>query len=220
MPPLPFFGRYHGVMKPVSKRPASIERYHAVGGVLDIRIFEEAEGNEDEILDAIGQTLGVADYRPEALRGIGGRRTDEAGMFGSWFDPATGRLVSPRRRPLRDGRMPTDVPIVTLTDAEFGRMGASVAEPGTGGELAYAFTYPPYGLHAPPMEIQSLFDALRHAILPRHHRSFIIDWTSPRLPEVSAAYFEPGMEWWGVFLFSIHIPETQHLTIIAGSATD
>ena len=33
-------------------------------------------------------------------------------------------------------------------------------------------------------------------------------------------YFAAGMEWWGVFLFSVYVPALQRLTIIAGSSTD
>ena len=40
-----------------------------------------------------------------------------------------------------------------------------------------------------------------------------------RLAEVSD-YFESGLEWWGVFLFSIYVPALRRLVIIAGSATD
>jgi hypothetical protein len=29
-----------------------------------------------------------------------------------------------------------------------------------------------------------------------------------------------GMEWWGIFLFSIHVPAIERLTIVAGSTTD
>lgn len=183
-------------MKPTPERPASIDRYHAIGGVLDIALFEETEGGEEDILDAIALTLDVADFRRAALLSLGYRRIDEAMLFGSRYDPATGALIADMR------------------SAAF-----EIPEPGAGGELAYAFAFPPYPLDARPAEIQSLFDDLRHAILPAHGEATILDWSSPRLPEVSA-YFEPGMEWWGVFLFSIHIPAIRRLTIIAGSTTD
>ncbi|MGF7150494.1 hypothetical protein FHS96_004152 [Sphingomonas zeicaulis] len=201
------------------KRPASIERYQAIGGVLDIMLFEEAEGNEDEILDAIGLTLDAPDYRREVLRAIGGRRIDEATLFGSWFDPATGRLVARGSRTLADGRKLENASLGALDGLDVSGGSYDIPEAGSGGELAYAFAITPYGLRASPGEIQSLFDDLRPAILPAHSEATILDWSSPRLPEVWD-YFEAGMEWWGVFLFSIHIPETRRLTIIAGSDTD
>ncbi len=53
----------------------------------------------------------------------------------------------------------------------------------------------------------------------RRTASEILDWSDARLPEVSD-YFDDGAEWWGVFLFSVHIPSMRRLTIIAGSTTD
>jgi hypothetical protein len=67
--------------------------------------------------------------------------------------------------------------------------------------------------------VQAVFEEIRDFILPPLKSSEILDWTSRELPEVSD-YFVDGMEWWGAFLFSIHIPALQRLTIIAGSSTD
>ena len=92
-------------------------------------------------------------------------------------------------------------------------------DPGSGGQFAYAFSNPPYGLRARGSEVQALFEEIRDFILPPDERSEILDWTSPRLPEVSA-YFSMGIDWWGVFLFTIHVPATGRLTAIAGSTTD
>lgn len=87
------------------------------------------------------------------------------------------------------------------------------------GQFAYAFSQPPYPLHAPPEAVQDLFDSLRMVLLPPWQPATILDWSHPSLPEVSA-YFEDGAEWWGMFLFTIHLPVTGRLVVIAGSATD
>ena len=55
--------------------------------------------------------------------------------------------------------------------------------------------------------------------MPPNLEHEILDWTNPKLPEVSA-FFASGMEWWGVFLFTVHVPETGLLTVICGSTTD
>jgi hypothetical protein len=39
------------------------------------------------------------------------------------------------------------------------------------------------------------------------------------LPEASK-FFAAGMEWWGVFLFTINVPSIGRLTVIAGSTSD
>jgi hypothetical protein len=97
--------------------------------------------------------------------------------------------------------------------------GVEIPDPGGGGQFAYAFSWTPYGLHAKPREIQQLFDAITDFVLPPGADHEIWDWASPRLPEVSQ-YFEAGMDWWGVFLFTIYVPSLRRLTVIAGSTTD
>ena len=64
-----------------------------------------------------------------------------------------------------------------------------------------------------------IFHAVRRFILPPDLEHDILDWAHPELPEV-ADYFAQGMEWWGVFLFTIHVPALNRLTAIAGSTTD
>jgi hypothetical protein len=88
-----------------------------------------------------------------------------------------------------------------------------------GGQFAYAFSEPPYGLQARPSEVQELFCAIRDFILPRGSEHEISDWSSPRLTEASD-YFTAGMDWWGVFLFTVYLPTLRRLTAIAGSTTD
>jgi hypothetical protein len=74
-------------------------------------------------------------------------------------------------------------------------------------------------LQARPTKVQALFDAIRDFIMPPNLEHEILDWTNPKLPEVSA-FFAAGMEWWGVFLFTVHVPEAKLLTVICGSTTD
>lgn len=85
------------------------------------------------------------------------------------------------------------------------------------GQFVYAFAHPPYGISSSKTE--GCFRTIRDFILPPNLTHEISDWTSPKLEEVSG-YFSAGMEWWGVFLFTIYIPELRQLTAIAGSATD
>ena len=46
------------------------------------------------------------------------------------------------------------------------------------------------------------------------------DWAGPELPALCPDYFEPGTEWWGVSLFTVHVAEERRLTVILGSSTD
>lgn len=63
------------------------------------------------------------------------------------------------------------------------------------------------------------FDQICEFLMPPGSEIDILDWSSDRLPDV-CAYFTDGMEWWGVFLFSLYLPALKRLTIIAGSSTD
>lgn len=56
-------------------------------------------------------------------------------------------------------------------------------------------------------------------MLPRSDHCEILDWSNPKLVHVSD-YFKAGMEWWGVFLFSIYAPTSRRLSIVMGSASD
>jgi len=68
------------------------------------------------------------------------------------------------------------------------------------GQFARAFLDPPYGLHAKPQpdEVQAVFGEIRDFALPPKQHCEIDDWSNERLPEVYD-YFEPAMEWWGVY---------------------
>jgi hypothetical protein len=79
--------------------------------------------------------------------------------------------------------------------------------------------FTPYGPDAVPEEVQQLFTAITSFILPPGLDYQILDWSGPRLPEVSAL-FAAGMEWWGVFLFTVSVPALRRLTIVAGSTSD
>jgi hypothetical protein len=206
-------------MRPVEKPPASIRRYRQIGGVLDFAFFEEAGGAGDEILAAVPHALrGHRVYRAEKLRELGGRRIRERAFFGEWYDPESAAVLRLGHH-VGGGRIFENPKLRDLDGVKILNSSMPVPEPGEGGGFAYAFSHPPYGLDARPAEVQDLFDSLVHFILPDRMEHTILDWTSPRLREVSD-YFEAGMEWWGVFLFSIHVPAIRRLTIIAGSTTD
>jgi hypothetical protein len=206
-------------MRPVEKLPAPIRRYQEIGGALDFALFEECGGTEEEILSAVPRALGGRyAFDKETLRELGGRPIDERAFFGDHYDPESGALLRLGHhvgggRVLRDPRL-RDLDGVRLLSSSM-----PLPEPGEGGGFAYAFSSPPHGLDAGPGEVQDLFDAIVRIILPDGTERTLLDWTSPRLPEASD-YFEAGMEWWGVFLFTLHLPALRRLAVIAGSTTD
>jgi hypothetical protein len=65
--------------------------------------------------------------------------------------------------------------------------GWATPERGQRGGFANAFSVPPYGLQAGPLEVQALFDAVLHFILPDRCGRTILDWTSRRLTVVAGS---------------------------------
>ncbi|MDX2208858.1 MAG: hypothetical protein SFV20_00710 [Sphingopyxis sp.] len=204
----------------MEKLPPAFKRYRKMLGALDFAVFEDAGSTEEDVLSAMSQALFDArHFDAERLRTLGCRRLRERSFFGEWYDLESGMLLKIGDYTTADGTQLHNPKLKELDRVKIMSGGAPVPEAGAGGEFAYAFSNSPYGLNGRPSEIQSVFEEVRDFILPPTHKGDICDWTSPKLPEVSD-YFEAGMEWWGVFLFSIYIPAQQKLTIIAGSTSD
>jgi hypothetical protein len=197
--------------------PAAFQRFREIGGVLEFAVFEGVQGDRESALDAICAVLPDADKNK--LRALGYRCLDDSTFHGDWYDHQNRSLLRIGSYSTSDGRTLTDPPLVDLENVKITHGGGPIPEPGEGGQFAYAFSWTPYGLQARPTKIQALFDAIRDFIMPPNLEHEILDWTNPKLPEVSA-FFAAGMEWWGVFLFTVHVPETGLLTVICGSTTD
>ncbi|MBE9606184.1 hypothetical protein IAI18_15070 [Acetobacteraceae bacterium H6797] len=202
-----------------SNLPPAFHRYQEIGGVLDFELVEPASGDIDSILAGFRAMLPDQPFDADLLRSLGARPIEEARFLGDWYDPQSRRLIERGDFTTSHGHHLHDPPRVVLETQSIANAVLNVPQPGTGGQFAYAFSQPPYPLVARWGEVQSLFDAIRGFILPPGVPAEILDWYSPRLPEVSPA-FQEGMEWWGVYLFSIHLPSMRRLTLILGNATD
>ena len=160
----------------------------------------------------------MPDVDQTKLKLLGFRRIDLGAFYGDWYDVDGDALLKFGTITTDDGRN-----LVNPRLRDLDRMTVSrafhIPEAGMGGQFAYAFSEPPYGLQARPSEVQELFCAIRDFILPRGSEHEISHWSSPRLTEASD-YFTAGMDWWGVFLFTVYLPTLRRLTAIAGSTTD
>jgi hypothetical protein len=200
----------------LSDLPKAFVRYQQIGGVLDFAIFHDAEGGDAEAVAAMAQC--VPGWRAHKAAALAPRPIAWSAFLGDWCDAATGALMKLGSYTTSDGRMLLDPALTDLQGLRIVNGGGQIPEIGTGG-FAYAFSSPPYGLQAEPDKVQGLFAAICEHIRPAGLEHRIIDWSSPRLAEVSD-YFKAGLEWWGVFLFSIHVPARRQLTVIFGSTTD
>jgi hypothetical protein len=183
-------------------------------------VFDHADGSEHEILSSIPQALVHARaFDAKKVRMLGWRRIRPRAFSGDWYDLESGVLLKMGSYTTVDGSELKN-PVLKNLDRVKSVSGLSPnPEAGSGGQFAYACANPPYRLKSRPREVQATFDEIGDFILPPAYESAIWDWRSPELPEASD-YFAAGMEWWGAFLFSIHIPATKRLTIVAGSTTD
>jgi hypothetical protein len=207
-------------MQRVHKLPAAFRRFRKVGGAVEFAVFEDAGGTEDEAIAAIGVALSKArTFNAERLRTLGGSLIGERAFLGDWCDPDSGELIQVGFWRTESGEELHDPVLKRLDGIRINAGTSRIPEPGEGGDFAYAFTSPPYSLRARPSEVQQLFDAIRAFILPPGLEHAIRDWSDPRLPEVSR-YFDAGADWWGMFLFTIHVPELRRLTVASASTTD
>jgi len=194
--------------------------YYEMGGVLQFVVYDGAQDAEIDALAAIHDGLvNTGSLNESAFEKLTGRKISEAQFWGDWYDPADGSLIKLGNVTTTDGRSFTNTKLLSLEKLQVVSGGSPGVDVGAGGQFAYAYLNPPYGLTGSPAKIQKTFDDIREAILPEGHAATILDWTSSSIDKVSN-YFKAGKEWWGVFLFSIYIPDLQKLTIIAGSATD
>lgn len=206
-------------MQRFHRLPSPFGRFRKVGGVLDFGVFDDTDGTDADIIEAVAQTLPRSRrFDGERLIRQGGRPVFERALLGDWYDPDRQVLLYRGEWTAPDGRKLIDPPLPSLRTSKLSG-GVALPEPGEGGQLAYAFSCPPYSLNAKPGEVQELFDAIIAFLLPSGRQHEIRDWSSPALIDVSD-YFEAGADWWGVHLYTIRTPESRRLTVIAGSMSD
>ncbi len=207
-------------MTPVTDLPPAFAAFDKMGGALGFAVFEQADGTEDEALTAIRMAMrGCHGFEAGRLRELGYRFLKRQAFLGDWYDDDRRLLVKRGSWSLADGREMENPPLRSVDRLKIVSGSSRIPDVGCGGQFAYAFSQPPYSLNARPSEVQNVFDAIIDSVMPPDHRASIRDWSHPALPEVSD-YFDAGAEWWGVFLFSIYVPDLRRLTIIAGSTTD
>lgn len=203
-------------MRRIEKLPPAFKRYRKVGGAFIFAAFEEA--SESDAVEAI-RILLKGDLDGETLRAVGARQITEAEFLGEHCAAGSRQMVKRGTWETVDGHRLVDPPLAKLEGVAIRSGGYGFPNPGAGGQFARAFAFPPYSLNARPSEIQSLFDEILDFLLPSGAPHRILDWTSPRLGEVSP-WFNAGMDWWGAFLFSIHQPDRRRLIALAASTTD
>lgn len=198
--------------------PAAFDRYARVGE-LEFALFDDADGTPEAIVEAVQRALpSRASFDGARLLQLGSRAIDQTTFFGDALSIDGHDLIRRGTWRTADGRELADPTFRQLAGLKVVSGGGSRPAPGTGGNFALAFSHPVHG-PADLLAMQDLFDAIRAVLLPPATPAEIRDWTSPQLDQVSD-YFRPGLEWWGVYLFSVYLPQWRQLAIVLGSATD
>ncbi len=176
---------------------------------------------EDAARDVLSHALGtMKGFDPVHFAQLESRIITPVRFFGSWYDPADGGLIFDGRINTTDGRCLTRPKYRDLKGVKHSSSGYGCKEEaGSGGDFAHLFCQPPYGLHARPEDVQAMFDAITSVILPKDEDAEIRDWTTVALAEVSP-YFKAGLEWWGILLATIYLPQSRKLSVIMASTTD
>jgi hypothetical protein len=205
------------MMRAIEMLPLEFERFRRIGGVLTFAVYEDAGEGEAEALAAIAAAL--PDLDKGALQSLGCRRIDKRTFFGDWYDAQTDAVLRIGEFTTRDGQKFVNPRLKDLAGKDIWLASGPLPEAGSGGQFAYAFSCTPFALNASAGEVQQLFNAITNFVLPPTLQHHILDWSGSRLPEASK-FFAAGMEWWGVFLFTVYVPSIRRLTVIAGSTSD
>lgn len=198
--------------------PSVFSAYAVAGGVLDVAVFKDVDHMDGDVaLAAILAT--VPDMNDEKLRASSFREIDAKTFLGDWCDPETGELIRRGSVDTQERGNLLNPKLKDLEDLTLGGRGSPIPPVASGGQFAYAFLDPPYGLRSTPLQTHRMFEEIRDYILPPGRKHLIFDWTDPRLQEASP-YFSMGMDWWGVFLLTVHVPDFKRMVVIAASTSD
>lgn len=198
----------------------AVEAYQSAGGVVDYVVID------------VGATRSSEAHRRAAVTGM----EELARQWEAHFDRVSRERNVPRDRfqsmrvvPERAvGRpIPLRAFLGRAYDWDAGQI-VSLWTRGTGGGVkegadefatdgyAEAFSDPPYSMWLGLTEINGLFKEINRELLGGLGDSLEVwewstDWSS---------YFEPGLQWWGAYLWTVAAPEHPWITVVAASTTD
>jgi hypothetical protein len=209
-------------------QPSPIYEFHEARGIPYYAFFEDADGDDATAEAAIFWHLsriidrewGSGIINPQVLRTLPRWVIDRRMFFGDWYDMDR-RTLKRIGRGEYEGLGEVEDPTYAEIEGrkQVGWWAGAVPKIGEG-NYAYAFAEPVYSLSSSYTRTQELFHEINaHFLSEEFPREIITDWSSPELRNLSE-YFHAGLEYWGVFLFTVYDPETRRLTVISASTTD
>lgn len=198
-------------------QPPVFERVDRMGCAIQGLAVDGAAAGLDDSLAAIGLALPGIDIDMLAAHGARGM---DSGTFLYGRDAPDNSLRWPGTVTIKDGRILKHPRILDLETLQIQGQSGGFDPPGTGGgHLSKIFLCPPYSMRGRPAEFQDAWDALCATILPHWMDNLILDWTGEWLPDAHPL-FVPGMEWWGVHLYTIFQREAGRIVVLWASETD
>jgi hypothetical protein len=200
------------------QRFEAYERHQEMSGVLNIQIFNACEDTLENHRSALASVLELS--APKPLEVLSPKRISQAAFHGDFFDKKTGHLV-PGGQLVDDYGNKITKPY--LTDIHH-KKGSSYNPPGgQTGSFAFAYLLPPYGLFRhnaklTNIEIEQTYLEMCDYMMPSKN-NHILNWVEPKLIEI-APHLEKGMEWWGVYAYTIHNAEKRMVSAIVAAETD
>ncbi|MCW2241599.1 hypothetical protein [Azospirillum canadense] len=177
-------------MRPAHLLAPALYSYRKLGGALSFSVFDEFDGSDARLREALAYAINEA---------CGGRDFINLERIAQ----LSGREIS------REDFLAFSMsdPLDWRPERVFGRFG-----------LALALSYSQYRPGSPGSE--KLFDEMVEAVSPSSRDRHFWDWKTWDLPSISP-YFTSDylgrMEWWNVYLLTVHVPAEERLFVIVGS---
>lgn len=192
--------------------------YRSSGGVIFISVCEEAEDTHDCHAATLAAAINSKDVEKVSnkVSNVVPVEIEEEAFHGSHFDYDRQLLRHNGTVNLSRGRSQTNPYYKDMLS----NMGCSSDIPDLWclGEFAYAFCQPAYGLSMKPFEIHETYSAITSEVTPRN-QCRIFSWQKEEILDADP-WLKAGIDWWGVFVFSVYNKNSGQLFGIAASDTD
>lgn len=197
----------------------SYQRFVQAGGEVGIAIGENGEdtiSHHAAVLAHAIRSYCIGDVDQERLQITTPFEIDIQTFHGSWFDCDKGLLVHKGLVTTKAGFSITDPYFVDIKDCS--SRSSHIPELWQSGGFAFAFCDPPYSLETEWLETQRLYTAITSRLISEKDVK-IYNWHRESLLEAVPG-LDAGTEWWGVFAFTIFVPQSRRIFGMVASATD
>lgn len=195
------------VVEPNAALRDLLARYDAAGGVVDHVLVAAPEG---------GSPPQVTHHQQAAVAALEALRSRREAPPSTWRLQIRGEPSMPHSVTVTEFLGPYyDLSARRLVHSHSDGVKQGADEFTTHG-YADAFADPPYSLRLDFQQTSALFDSITDALFggltpDLDIQKWSTDW---------ANYFDPGLDWWGAFLWTVFSPKRRHIVVVAAASTD